>query len=212
MPEAAAEVYGAGHGAGYGGVRFEPFAAQLLLDRDAVTFAGPPYQPPPVLAIWIASLYGYRFSHVDPVPKPRLAMLMHFVRDDDPAARRMAGWMRDPASDPGFVSGVEWVVGGDGFNPPGWRPDVRLVVPPDTLLAVPSMERELERQALTRPRARDGDPGGGGWLDRQPYELRGPRPGPSRQVHPPTAPPDTIARSDSNEHPDTAEHPEGTPQ
>ena len=191
MPEAGAEVYGV--------VRFEGFAAQLLLDRDTVEFAGPPYQPPPVLAVWIAALYGYSFSRVDPVRQPHLPVLMHFVRDDDPEARRRARWMRDPAGDPAFDSGVAWVVGGDGFNPPGWRPDVRLVVPEDTLLAVPSMQRELERQAMIRPHGRDGDPGGA-WIDRQPYEVFAPRPGPVRQVHPPTAPPDTV------------EHPEGPEQ
>ena len=154
-------------------VRFEDFAAQLLLDRDTAVFGSPPFQRPPVLAIWIAYLYGYSYSHVDPVLKPKVPMIMHFIRDDEPEARRRAAWMRDPAADPAFPPPVRWVLGGDGFNPPGWRPDVRLVVPPEQSASMAAMEQTVEREA-----------------GRRTYGGYSVPPGTGRPVHPPEPPPD----------------------
>ncbi|MHA6762968.1 hypothetical protein [Streptacidiphilus sp. PAMC 29251] len=168
----------------YGTVRFEGFATRLLLDQDTVVFAGEPYQPPPVLAVWIAYLYGYSFTHVDPVTGPHRTVVMHFVRDDDPEARRRSGWMRNPAADPAFPSPVSWVIGGDGFNPPGWRPDVRVVVPPEQQASLASMQQELEREA-----------------GKQSYGNYAPPPRSGRPVHPPGPPPDVIAHPDQPRQP-----------
>ncbi len=112
--------------------------------------------------------------------------MLHFVRNnDDPEALRRAAWMRDPASDPTYPPPVVWRFGGYGFNPPGWRRDVRLVEPPDHVVAAPAMIRELESEAGIRPRGAFGEPEQIGSL-RLGYSLPPLRP---RQVHPPGPPP-----------------------
>lgn len=188
-------------------MRLEPFARVLLEEPRGALVSDRAFRPPPVLAIWIGYLYGYAYSHVDVLNDPKDAIILHFVRDDEPEARRRAAWMRDPASDPALEPPVRWVFGGDGFNPPGWRPDVRLVVPPGQLMAQESMVRQLEREAGARPHGPDGDPG----RYRRPFEQPGG--GPRRQVHPPGPAPGTIAWPDAPPpYPNHPFQPGGDPQ
>ncbi|MEY9936231.1 hypothetical protein [Streptacidiphilus sp. MAP5-3] len=52
-----------------------------------------------------------------------------FVREDEPAARRRAEWMRNPAADPTYPPPIAWHLnGGVGFCPPGWHPAARVVI------------------------------------------------------------------------------------
>ncbi|WP_370061513.1 hypothetical protein [Streptacidiphilus sp. MAP5-3] len=51
------------------------------------------------------------------------------MRDDEPGARRRAEWMRNPAGDPAYPPPVAWHLnGGQGFCPPDWHPDARLII------------------------------------------------------------------------------------
>jgi hypothetical protein len=88
------------------------------------------------LAVWIGRLYGYEviIRREDPDgPGGRyLRLVAVFTRVDDPAARRRAEWMRNPAADPTYPPPVSWHLnGGPGFHPPGWHLAARLVVTPE---------------------------------------------------------------------------------
>ena len=164
--------------------QLEQFAGTLLGGPPEAVLVGRGLvqeQWPPALSVWIAYLYGYSYAGVGQVVDPHSPFVLTFRRDDDPEARRRAAWMRDPSADPALPPPVGWRLGGgDGFCPPGWHPDVRLIVPPDQQIALAAEARRLAHDA-------------GMSLVRTRFD---PVAAPPRQVHPPGAPPSGIAYPD----------------
>jgi hypothetical protein len=166
----------------------EQFAARLLMCAPKATYTGRHIARDYSLAIWIARRYGYAYpdvhrgwSNQSSLAGSGRGHVLEFWRDDDPAARRCAEWMRNPAVDPAFPPPLAWTTnGGPGFHPPGWFPSVRLLITPEV---------EAELRGLDQAVAHTLDLHWFNGVPRDPAPLR--RPGPL-----PPPPPDTIAYPD----------------
>lgn len=139
------------------------------------------------VAVWIGRLYGYdvtvRRRYPD-VEERYLMLNAVYTRVDEPAARRRAEWMRNPAADPTYPPPVSWHLdGGFGFHPPGWHPAARLVITPDVERSLRYNEEQFIRQFHERY---------GSYL----LGPRAPRREPLPPSPPPPPPPDTIAYPD----------------
>ncbi|MCX4550289.1 MULTISPECIES: hypothetical protein [unclassified Streptomyces] len=75
--------------------------------------------------VWLARLYGYKYSHLYQGGGKSNPYIVYCVRDESEQAGRIASWMRFPTFVPGAPAPVAWSYGQAGWAswaPPGWPP------------------------------------------------------------------------------------------
>ncbi|MEY9843778.1 hypothetical protein ABH940_000842 [Streptacidiphilus sp. BW17] len=172
----------------------EDFAARLLTLAPEVVYTGGHHARDYSIAIWIGRLYGYSYPDIHQAwgnSQGLIGYKVTFTRNDDPEARRIAAWMRNPSGDPTLKPPITWRMdrGFSGFHPPGWHPAVRMVI---------TREIEMELRQFDQYVTHTLDLG---WFDGLPRKPQPLPPGPIPPPPPPPPPPATIAYPDEEERP-----------